>query len=156
MARPIFVFSTSNTNPPIDSAARASNSTCVCEITAPPMLMGSVDSNCGKGKGLRVQIIMAKVCSRMETPMAVIRGRGGGVAQAAVGDPLDDDIDQNTDGNGAKDGGGQFQVTGPVRHIDAQQFEDGQAHHGADHEHVAVGEVDQVQNAVHHCVTEGD
>ena len=74
MARPILVFSTSNTKPPIDSAARASSSTCVCEITAPPMLMGSVDSNCGKGKGLRVQIIMAKVCSRMETPMAVIRG----------------------------------------------------------------------------------
>ena len=55
-------------------AASTSSSTWVCEITAPPIMIGSDGSSCGNGSGLRPQIIMAKVCSRIDTPIAVIRG----------------------------------------------------------------------------------
>ncbi len=76
IARPILVRSTSRTSPTMASAASTSSKTWVCEIIAPPSMIGSDDSNCGKGSGLRPHhgIAMTKVCSRIETPMAVIRG----------------------------------------------------------------------------------
>ena len=53
----------------------------VIEITAPGVvsvalitLSGSVGNSCGNGSGLRDQIIIASVCSRIDTPIAVISG----------------------------------------------------------------------------------
>jgi len=46
----------------------------VGEISAPMMCRGSVGISCGNGIGLRPQIIIASVCKRMETPIAVISG----------------------------------------------------------------------------------
>jgi hypothetical protein len=48
--------------------------TCVGDITAPPNSMGSADKSVGYDLGLGFQMIMAKVCSKMLIPMAVIRG----------------------------------------------------------------------------------
>ena len=76
IARPILVRSTSSTRATMALAASTSSSTWVCEIMAPPIMIGSLDSSCGNGSGLRPQngIAMTNVCSRIETPMAVIRG----------------------------------------------------------------------------------
>ena len=48
--------------------------TCVTEITAPPIWMGSDDKTEGYDLGLGFQMIMAKVCSKIDIPMAVISG----------------------------------------------------------------------------------
>jgi hypothetical protein len=56
----------------------------------------------------------------------------------------------------ATNGNRQLDVAGQVRRMLIQQVEDGQAGHGADHQHIAVGEVNQVQHAVHHGVAQRD
>ncbi len=81
IARPSLVLCTSNSKPPITRNATTMIVISVIEITAPGLfgpdwitLIGSVGSSCGNGSGLRDQIIMASVCSRIDTPMAVISG----------------------------------------------------------------------------------
>jgi hypothetical protein len=45
-------------------------------------LIGSVGSNCGNGSGLRDQMIIAAVCSRIDTPIAVISGARRGARRS--------------------------------------------------------------------------
>jgi urease alpha subunit len=59
-------------------------------------------------------------------------------------------------GNGAEDGDRQLDVAGQAGAYSFEVFEDGQAGHRADHQHIAVGEVNQVQHAVHHGVAQRD
>ena len=82
MARPILVFSTISTRPIIAARARISSMIWVGEIRAPAMLTGVEGMICGNGSGLRPQIIMAKVCSRIDTPMAVISGARRGALRS--------------------------------------------------------------------------
>ncbi|CAB3773277.1 hypothetical protein LMG29739_06375 [Paraburkholderia solisilvae] len=61
----------------------------VIEITAPGFvsvalitLIGSVGSSCGNASGLRPQMIIASVCSRIDTPIAVISGARRGARRS--------------------------------------------------------------------------
>ena len=73
-------------------------------------------------------------------------GHSGGGAQRLVGCPLDQKAQQDGEQDGQRQGDGQGQPHGGQ--VDGDQ--------AGDHEHVAVGEVDQAQNTVHHGVADGD
>jgi len=77
------------------------------------------------------------------------------IAQAAVGDAFDQDIHQHGHRNRPDDGDRQLHSARQAGEAAVQQAQDGQADHGADHQHVAVGEINQVEHAVHHGVAEG-
>jgi hypothetical protein len=78
------------------------------------------------------------------------------VAQAAVGDALDQHVHQHGHGNRAEDGDGQLEVARQAGEITVEQLQDRQADHRADHQDVAVGEVNEVEHPVDHRVPERD
>jgi hypothetical protein len=97
------------------------------------------------------------------------RGHTRGAAEGPVGEPLDGHVDRahhgHADGQGrdedrAKDerlrdrAVGQVQPEEVERGREARQEE--QADERSDHEHVAVGEVDQLDDPVDHRIAEGD
>ena len=67
------------------------------------------------------------------------------VAQRFVGSPLDQKSQQHRDDQHQRDGKAQRKGCGEKNHK-----------HAGHHEHVAVGEVDQAQDAVDHRIADGD
>jgi len=74
MARPKRVPLTTHISTASEMAVTPKIMICVGVMTAPPMSMGSAGSKVGKALWLGFQMIMAKVCNKMDMPMAVMRG----------------------------------------------------------------------------------
>ena len=74
------------------------------------------------------------------------------MAQRPIGEPLHRIADQHAHGNrdaGADQHDGERRQTGGDERVDH-----GEGHHGADHHHFAVREVDELDDAVDHGVAE--
>ena len=75
------------------------------------------------------------------------RGNAGSVAQGAIGDL----VHEHAESGGTQDG--HHHGHGPGQAEERRAVED---EVGAEHEDVAVGEVDETQDAVHHGVADGN
>lgn len=89
----------------------------------------------------------------MDSPIAVMRGRAGGVAQGPVGEALGGDRGEGGD----QDSGDQHERQGQPQGGAAGEGEvGGQGAEAADHDDLAVGEVDELDDAVDHRVADRD
>ena len=80
----------------------------------------------------------------------------GAIAQRPVGDLLDDEVQRGGDHAGDQQGDDQNDEAGCAGHGLLHQSDDGPTGQCSDHHHLAVGEVDQVDDAVHHGVPQCD
>jgi hypothetical protein len=96
-------------------------------------------------------MIMAIVCRRMDMPIAVISGAKRGLLRS--GHLLDAVVQGRGQCTGDEQGDDQHQ---PGRQQGLQDADDRPAHQGADHKHLAMGEVDQADDAVDHGVAQRD
>ena len=83
------------------------------------------------------------------------RRQARGVAQAPIGDTLDHHRQHRTKGHGNHRRCQQQQHRRHLREGRLQHTDHRQAHQRANHQHIAMGKVDDPQNAVDHGVTQG-
>jgi hypothetical protein len=96
-------------------------------------------------------MIIASVWMTIETPIAVISGARRGALRS--GHPLDEQRQHNANRHSDRDSDQQDHRPRQARL--RQQRHDGDAYHRTHHQHIAVGEVDQLQDAVDHGVAQG-
>jgi hypothetical protein len=98
-------------------------------------------------------MIIAKVCSKQRhADGRDQRCQPWRVAQRPVGQLLDGEVECRTDHHGDHGGQQQHHPAGQIGRGAGHPADDGPAGQGADHEHIAVREVDQADDAVHHRV----
>jgi len=78
----------------------------------------------------------------------------GGGPERTIGQSLDQHAEERAENH--RDGEERREAQGAPRLLEAHPPADGQADEGADHVHVAVGEIDEAENAVDHRVADGD